>query len=99
MSAAFRFDNPVPSRKDFISIHATLHILFMQLFGAGCILVVVLTHICEGLRLFPSMGWGIEHSSGHYVDLAGAVLGVTLFPPGYLLHALSPARCVRPSDE
>ena len=73
--------------------------LFMQLFGAGCILVVVLTHVCEGLHLFPGMGWGIEHSAGHYVDLAGAVLGVTLFPAGYLLHALSPCDSLAPSDE
>ncbi len=63
--------------------------LFMQLFGAGCIVIVVLTHVCEALHLFPNMRWGLEHSAGHYVDLGGAVLGLTLFPAGYLLHALS----------
>ena len=60
----------------------------MQLVGAGCIVVVVLTHVCEALQLFPYMHWGLEHSAGHYVDLVGAVLGLTLFPAGYLLHAL-----------
>jgi hypothetical protein len=66
---------------------------FMQLFGAGCIMVVVLAHVCEALHLFPGMHWGLEHSAGHYIgyiDLGSAVLGLTLFPAGYLLHALSP---------
>ena len=67
----------------------TLHVL-MQLVGAGCIVVVALTHICEALHLFPGMHWGLEHSAGHYVDLVAAVLGLTLFPAGYLLDALSP---------
>jgi hypothetical protein len=62
--------------------------LFMQLIGAGCIVLVVLTHMCEALHVFPAMHWGLEHSAGHYVDLVGAVLGFTLFPAGYLLHAL-----------
>jgi hypothetical protein len=62
--------------------------LFMQLCGAGCIAVVVLTHICEALHLFPGMNWGMEHSAGHYVDLVAAVVGFTLFPAGYLLGAL-----------
>jgi hypothetical protein len=35
------------------------------------------------------MGWGIKDSAGQYVDLSSAVLGLTLFPIGYLLHALS----------
>jgi hypothetical protein len=46
---------------------------FMQLFGAGCMVMVVLTHVCEALNLFPSMHWGLEHSAGHYIDLAVAV--------------------------
>ena len=61
----------------------------LQLFGSACLVVVVLTHVCEGLRLFPSMGWGMEHSAGHYLDLSSAVLGLTLFPAGYLLRAVS----------
>jgi len=56
---------------------------FMQLLGAGCIVAIVLTHVCEGLHWLPGMHWGLEHSAGHYVDLAGAVLGLTLFPAGY----------------
>ena len=62
---------------------------FLQLVGAGCLLVVPLTHICEALHIFPWMKWGLEHSAGHYLDLSSAVLGVTLFPIGYLFDALS----------
>ena len=61
----------------------------LQLLGAGCLVVVVLTHICEALHLFPSMDWGLEHSLGHYLNLWSAVLGITLFPLGYLFHALT----------
>jgi uncharacterized membrane protein len=61
----------------------------MQLVGATSLLLVVFAHICEATRLFPAMHWGEEHSVGHYLDLAAAVLGLTLFPLGYLLHALS----------
>jgi hypothetical protein len=57
---------------------------FLQLVGAGCLVLVVLTHVCEALHLFPAMGWGREDSIGHYLDLGSAVLGVTLFPLGYL---------------
>ncbi len=42
---------------------------FLQLFGAACLVVVILTHVCEALHLFPSMRWGLEHSMGHYLDL------------------------------
>ena len=62
---------------------------FLQLLGAGCLLVVVLTHVCEALHLFPSMHWGLKHSVGHYLDFWSAVLGLTLFPVGYLFHALT----------
>jgi hypothetical protein len=62
---------------------------FLQLLGAGCLVMVVLTHICEALHLFPWMHWGAVHSVGHYLDLGSAVLGLTLFPIGYLLHALT----------
>lgn len=62
----------------------------LQLVGAGCLVVVVLAHICEALHLFPSMGWGLERSAGHYLDLGSAVLGLTLFPLGYVLHSLAP---------
>ena len=65
---------------------------FLQLLGAGCLVVVVLTHVCEALHLFPGMHWGLEHSIGHYLDFWSAVLGLTLFPIGYLLHALTSRR-------
>ena len=61
---------------------------FLQLLGAGCLVVVIVTHICEALDLFPWMRWGLENSPGHYLDLSAAVLGLTLFPLGYLIHAL-----------
>jgi hypothetical protein len=65
---------------------------FLQLIGAGCLIVVVLTHVAEALRVFPSMQWGLPYSLGHYVDFGSAVLAFTLFPIGYLAHALSTAR-------
>ena len=61
---------------------------FLQLLGAGCLVVVVLTHVPEALHWFPWMHWGLEHSAGHYLDLGSAVLGLALFPVGYLSHAL-----------
>jgi hypothetical protein len=62
---------------------------FLQLLGAGCLVAVVLTHIFEALHLFPWMHWGSEHSVGHYLDLGSVILGLTLFPVGYLFHALA----------
>jgi hypothetical protein len=47
--------------------------------GASCILLVVLTHVCEALHLFPAMHWELENSAGHYTDLVGAILGLRLF--------------------
>src|SRR5262249_31300383 len=35
--------------------------------------------------------WGDEHSVGHYLDFGSAILGLTLFPLGYLLHVLTKA--------
>jgi hypothetical protein len=61
----------------------------LQLLGAGCLVVVSLTHVSEALRLFPWMHWGLEDSVGHNLDFGSAVLGLTLFPVGYLFHALS----------
>ena len=62
---------------------------FLQLFGAAGVLVVGLCHVCEALHLFPWMGWGLKHSVGHYLDFWSCVLGLTLFPIGYLLDALT----------
>jgi hypothetical protein len=52
----------------------TLSGLFVVL-GSGSLLVMVLTHVAEGLHLFPSMGWGQRHSPGHYLDLVGVYAG------------------------
>lgn len=65
----------------------------LQLLGAASIVVVVLIHICEALQLFPAMRWGSDQSLGHYLDLTSAVFGATLFPVGYLLHALVDPGC------
>ena len=62
---------------------------FLQLLGAGCLVLVVLIHVSEALDLFPWMHWGLEHSVGHYLDFWSAVLGLTLLPVGYLFHALN----------
>jgi hypothetical protein len=62
--------------------------LFLQLLGAACFVVVVLAHLAEGLHLFLWMHWGLKRSIGHYLDFWSAVLGLALFPVGYLLHAL-----------
>jgi hypothetical protein len=69
-------------------------ISFLQLLGAGCLVIVVLTHLSEALHLFSRMNWGRPHSIGHYLDFWSAVLGVSLFPVGYLLHSLK-ERCPR----
>ncbi len=61
---------------------------FLEVIGAGCLVGVVFTHIFEALDLFARMQWGFEHSVGHYLDFWSAVVGLTLFPVGYLLHAL-----------
>jgi hypothetical protein len=61
----------------------------LQLLGAGSLLVVVLTHVSEALHFLPWMHWGHGGSAGHYLDFWSAVFALTLFPTGYLLHALS----------
>lgn len=62
---------------------------FLQVIGAGFLMVVLLTHICEVFHLFPWMNWGVEDSLGHYLDFGSAVLGLTLFSVGYLFHAVA----------
>jgi hypothetical protein len=57
---------------------------WLQLFGAACLGVVVLTHVAERLELFPSMGWGLPDSAGHSLDLVSAILGLTLLPVGII---------------
>ena len=64
----------------------------LQLIGSACLIVVVLAHTCEALRMFPWVGWGAPRSAGHYLDLSSALLGLTLFPTGYLLRAAAKRR-------
>jgi hypothetical protein len=59
----------------------------LEVLGAAALVPVILTHLCEGLHLFAGMGWGRQHSPGHSLDLVSAILALTLFPVGYLLHA------------
>jgi len=65
---------------------------FLQFLGAASLVLVVLTHVFEALGFFPWMGWGSEDSVGHYLDLACAILGFSLFPAGYLVHAVKMRR-------
>jgi hypothetical protein len=58
----------------------------LQLFGLACLGVVVLTHVAERLRIFPSMGWGLPDSPGHYLDFASAILGCALLVIGFALR-------------
>jgi hypothetical protein len=60
----------------------------LQLVGAGSLVMVVLVHVFEALHLFPWMGWGLEHSVGHYLDISCALVGFTLFPLGYLFQGI-----------
>jgi hypothetical protein len=56
----------------------------LMLLGAGCLTIVVLTHVCEAFHLVPVMGWGLRNSLGHYLDLSAAALGLAFFPAGFL---------------
>ena len=64
----------------------------LELLGAACLIVVVLTHVFETFHMFPWMNWGRDKSIGHYLDFWSAVLGLSLFPAGYLLHSLTKRR-------
>lgn len=69
----------------------------LQLIGSAFLVIVVLAHICEALSIFHWMGWGLENSIGHYLDLGSAVIGLTLFPIGYCLYALTDTESREPS--
>ena len=64
----------------------------LLLLGSACLVVVVLTHVCEAFHLFPSMHFSREHSVGHHLDFWAAVLGFSLFPVRYLMHSLTKHR-------
>jgi hypothetical protein len=57
--------------------------LMLAFAAALCLLIVVLTHVAEHWHIFPSMGWGLPDSPGHYLDLTSVILGVA-----FLLAAL-----------
>jgi SAM-dependent methyltransferase len=59
----------------------------IQLVGAAGMLVVAFSHVCEALQILPWMRLGQGNSVGHFLDLFGAIIAVTLFPLGFLLHA------------
>jgi hypothetical protein len=61
----------------------------LQLFGASCLLIAVLTHFCEALSLVPFMHWGRPGSAGHYLDFWSFAVGLTLLLLGYLFHAIT----------
>jgi hypothetical protein len=65
------------------------HVLVFAACWRSGLVAVVLIHVFEGLRVFPRMGWGSQHSVGHYLDLLSAILAVTLFSLGYLIHAVN----------
>jgi hypothetical protein len=61
----------------------------LQVIGAGCLVIVVLAHLCEALGLFSWMHWGLKSSVGHYLDFCSAALGLALFSGGYLFRSLT----------
>ena len=58
----------------------------LQLVGALCLVVVVLTHLAEAMHVFRTMRWGEPDSPGHYLDLSSAVLGTTFVAIGHLVE-------------
>lgn len=66
--------------------------LLLLLTGASCWILVALVHVCEAMKLFPLMGWGQQHSPGHYLDLVCAGLGAGLLFLAVLVHAATKLR-------
>ena len=62
---------------------------YLVLVGCGCLVVMMLTHVAEGLHVLLAMGWGLPDSPGHYLDLVSAVFG------GILLSAAGVVRLLR----
>ena len=67
----------------------------LQMVGAVCLIIVVLTHVCEAFNFLPSMYWGEPRSWGHYLDLGSAVMGIPLLSLGYFLRAVTGRRRTR----
>ena len=72
-----------------ILLSAATVIALLKLIGGACLVVVVIDHLCEALGWLPLMQWGVENSIGHYIDLVAAIGGLSLFPIGYLLGAVT----------
>lgn len=49
---------------------------WLTFLGSVCSMIVVVTHLCEGLQMFRDMRWGAPDSPGHYLDLSSALIGV-----------------------
>jgi hypothetical protein len=47
---------------------ATTVASFLQLLGAGCLVIVVVAHLSEALHLFPWMNWGRSHSIARFLE-------------------------------
>jgi succinate dehydrogenase/fumarate reductase cytochrome b subunit len=58
----------------------------LELIGAAALVIVGVTHLCEGLHLLPWMQWGMEDGPGHYLNLASVATGLVLLPAGFLLN-------------
>lgn len=58
----------------------------LQLVGAFGLMIVAVAHVCEALRLLPFMGWGRPDSIGHYLDLSGAIVGVSALIAAYVIR-------------
>jgi hypothetical protein len=75
---------PKPGKRGPYKLHRVNIWRLLQIFGAACLVMVMLTHVAERFDLFPGMGWGLPYSPGHYFDLVGAILGCILLPLGFL---------------
>ena len=89
LTAAGRWILRMPQKRKGPSTEATEYRVIvasrlLQLLGMTCLAVVVLTHVAEKIQIFPSMGWGLPDSPGHYLDLVSAILGCTLLLLGLL---------------
>jgi succinate dehydrogenase/fumarate reductase cytochrome b subunit len=67
----------------------------VRLGGATCLVVVVLAHVCEAVHLFPAMRWGEAKSTGHYLDVSSAVIGITLLVVTVVIRAVRPSSPLR----
>lgn len=64
----------------------------LELLGAGFLVLVVAAHLAEETHSLAGMGWGLPNTTGHYLDLSSAVLGVVLLSLGLFLEAMAKRR-------